>query len=233
MDVIDLDLAKYERLAARFRARRARGESMLKAGIATGIAAFRRMIEQLEHMETRSRDPILLAGETGTGKSALCQRLYDLKKARQRLYYMVMQGESRSIHRAAPDGHGGFTAPTPLPEVITRGDSSNPAIDRHERFLLFLSTRPEGYGDADLYLSVRRGQGAGAIWSEPHNLGPLVNTADQEFCPAISPDGKYLFFSRSKRIPGASPPAYAWENIYYVPVRMLPALAQAVARPAP
>ena len=85
IDVIDLDLAKYERLAARFRARRARGESMLKAGIATGNAAFNRVIEQLEHVATRSRDPILIGGETGTGKSALCQRLFELKKARQHL----------------------------------------------------------------------------------------------------------------------------------------------------
>jgi transcriptional regulatory protein RtcR len=85
VDVIDLDLAKYERLAARFRARRTRGESLLKAGIATENAAFNQLIEQLEHVATRSRDPMLIGGETGTGKSALCQRLYELKKARQRL----------------------------------------------------------------------------------------------------------------------------------------------------
>ncbi len=85
IQLIDLDLAKYERLAARFRARRARGESMLKAGIATGNAAFNKLIEQLEHVATRSRDPILIGGETGTGKSALAARLYELKKARQHL----------------------------------------------------------------------------------------------------------------------------------------------------
>ncbi|HRC59085.1 MAG TPA: RNA repair transcriptional activator RtcR family protein, partial [Kofleriaceae bacterium] len=85
VEVIDLDLAKYQQLAARFRARRAVGESMLKAGIATGNPAFNRMIERLEQVATRSRDPLLITGETGTGKSALCQRLFELRRARLRL----------------------------------------------------------------------------------------------------------------------------------------------------
>lgn len=85
LDVIDLELAKYDRLAARFRARQHMGASLLKAGIETRNAAFNRLIEQLEQVATRSRDPILLAGETGTGKSALCRQIYELKRARQHL----------------------------------------------------------------------------------------------------------------------------------------------------
>jgi transcriptional regulatory protein RtcR len=85
VDVIDLDLGKYDRLAARFRARQARGESLLKAGIDTRSAPFNRLIEQLEQVATRSRDPILLSGETGTGKSELCRRIYELKRARHQL----------------------------------------------------------------------------------------------------------------------------------------------------
>jgi transcriptional regulatory protein RtcR len=85
VDVIDLDLSKYDRLAARFRARQARGASLLKAGIDTRSAAFNRLIEQLEQVATRSADPILLSGETGTGKTELCRRLYELKRARHQL----------------------------------------------------------------------------------------------------------------------------------------------------
>lgn len=85
LDVIDLDLAKYDQLAARFRARQSRGASLLKAGIDTRNAAFNRLIDELEQVATRSRDPILLAGETGTGKTALTRRIYELKRARQHL----------------------------------------------------------------------------------------------------------------------------------------------------
>jgi transcriptional regulatory protein RtcR len=85
IDVIDLDLAKYDRLAARFRARQARGASLLKAGIDTRNKAFNQMIDELEQVASRSRDPLLLTGETGTGKTALCARIYELKRARQHL----------------------------------------------------------------------------------------------------------------------------------------------------
>jgi transcriptional regulatory protein RtcR len=85
LDVIDLDLARYDRLAARFRARQHQGASLLKAGIDTRNAAFNRLIDELERVATRSRDPILLTGETGTGKTALCRRIYELKRARQHL----------------------------------------------------------------------------------------------------------------------------------------------------
>lgn len=85
LDIIDLDLAKYDRLTARFRARQHQGASLLKAGIDTRNAAFNRLIDELERVATRSRDPILLSGETGTGKSALCRRVYELKRARQHL----------------------------------------------------------------------------------------------------------------------------------------------------
>jgi transcriptional regulatory protein RtcR len=84
-DVIDLQLEKFDRLAARFRARQARGASLLKAGIPTRNPAFNTMIEELEHVASRSRDPLLLTGETGTGKTALCQRLHELKRLRQHL----------------------------------------------------------------------------------------------------------------------------------------------------
>jgi transcriptional regulatory protein RtcR len=85
LDVIDLDLGKYDRLAARFRARQARGASLLKAGIDTRSPAFNLLIDELEQVASRSRDPILLTGETGTGKSELCRRVYELKRARHQL----------------------------------------------------------------------------------------------------------------------------------------------------
>lgn len=131
-----------------------------------------------------------------------------------------------AISRAARTAGGRYAQPERLPDVINGGGASNPYIDRRERFLLFFADRPGGAGGTDLYLSVRQPDS----WSEPESLGPLVNTPDQEFCPAISPDGKYLFFSRSRPIAGSSPPRFEWENIYYLPVSKLPALARALTR---
>lgn len=85
VEVIDLELARYDRLAARFRERTQTGTSLLKQGIPTKNPRFNAMIDELEQVASKSKDPLLLVGETGTGKTALARRLHELKQARQHL----------------------------------------------------------------------------------------------------------------------------------------------------
>ncbi len=77
--VIDLDLSRYDRLAARFEEERRVGVDLLKAGIDTRNAQFNGMIERIERVALRSNDPILLGGATGVGKTQLARRIFDLK----------------------------------------------------------------------------------------------------------------------------------------------------------
>jgi len=85
VEIIDLELARYDRLAARFRERTRTGTSLLKQGIATRNARFNAMIDELEQVASKSKDPLLLIGETGTGKTALARRIHELKQVRQHL----------------------------------------------------------------------------------------------------------------------------------------------------
>ena len=52
---------------------------------------------------------------------------------------------------------------------------------------------PPGAGKGDLFVSYRRDEGG---WGQPFSLGEGINTDQHEFCPMVTPDGKYLFFSR-------------------------------------
>ncbi len=75
-------------------------------------------------------------------------------------------------------------------------DSSNnyhPFVAPDESYLIFNSMRTGGFGDPDLYVSFRRANGS---WTEPANLGASINSSDGDLCPVVSPDGKYLFFTR-------------------------------------
>jgi transcriptional regulatory protein RtcR len=83
--IIDLDLARYDRIAQRFAREHANTTSFLKSGIATRSPQFNRMIEQIERVSGKSRAPILLMGPTGAGKSQLARNLYELKRQRQGL----------------------------------------------------------------------------------------------------------------------------------------------------
>jgi transcriptional regulatory protein RtcR len=83
--LIDLDLSRYDSIARRFQKERIEGLSFLKAGIETRSPAYNRLVERLEQVAIASRDPVLLCGPTGSGKSHLARRVYELKRARRQV----------------------------------------------------------------------------------------------------------------------------------------------------
>lgn len=82
VEVIDLDLSKYDRLATRFAKEQAEARDFLRSGIATQNAAFNQLIDELEAVALRSTAPILLTGPTGAGKSHLARRVFELRESR-------------------------------------------------------------------------------------------------------------------------------------------------------
>ena len=81
--IIDLDLSKYDRIASRFRQEQREAVSYLKGGIDTRNSAFNHLIDRIEQVAIATRDPLLLMGPTGAGKSLLAKRIYELKKSRR------------------------------------------------------------------------------------------------------------------------------------------------------
>ena len=93
---------------------------------------------------------------------------------------------------------GGYTEVESLGSVLrTTSGESEPYVAPDESHLIFISqTRKGGHGGWDLWASFRESDGA---WTEPVNLGPDINTTDDEYGPRVTPDGKYLFFTRERR----------------------------------
>lgn len=80
INIINLDLSRYDKLAKRFEIERQDDLTFLKQGIDTKNAAFNKLIETIERVAVRSNDPILLTGPSGAGKSQLAKQIYLLKK---------------------------------------------------------------------------------------------------------------------------------------------------------
>ncbi len=83
--IFDLDLSKYDRIASRFQKEREESVEFLKMGIPTRNKGFNRLIERIEEVAIRSREPLLLTGPTGAGKSRLAKRIYQLKRERHQV----------------------------------------------------------------------------------------------------------------------------------------------------
>jgi beta-lactamase regulating signal transducer with metallopeptidase domain len=94
--------------------------------------------------------------------------------------------------RTARDGEWG--EPVNLcPTVNTPHTDAFPCISADGLSLYFMSDRPGGLGEHDIWVSTRTTKNG--EWGEPVNLGPVVNSSRDEIGPAISPDGLTLFFS--------------------------------------
>jgi hypothetical protein len=80
-------------------------------------------------------------------------------------------------------------------KINTNYDESFPFIDPDERFIIFASKRPGGYGLHDLFISSRNQDDT---WNDPIHLGPQINSSEEDAFPYISPDGLYFFFTTFK-----------------------------------
>ncbi len=64
-------------------------------------------------------------------------------------------------------------------------------------YIIFSSqNRDNTIGKQDLYISFKDKKGN---WTKSVNMGPKVNSKDDEICPSVSIDGKYMFFTSRRR----------------------------------
>jgi hypothetical protein len=86
--------------------------------------------------------------------------------------------------------------PVKLSEAINKGRVSSPCLPPDCTYMIFHSNLAGGHGGYDLYVSFKDESGN---WTEAKNMDN-INTPVDEGGPTISPDGKYLFFSRDGNI---------------------------------
>ena len=76
-------------------------------------------------------------------------------------------------------------------EINTGKQNVHPFIAPDESYILWDSTRDNGYGGSDIYVSFQQEDGS---WGVAINLGDKINTSASERGGYVTPDGKYLFF---------------------------------------
>ncbi|HQO31286.1 MAG TPA: OmpA family protein [Chitinophagales bacterium] len=88
---------------------------------------------------------------------------------------------------------GNWTAAMGIGKPInTSAWEAQPSFSSDGRALYFSSSRPGGLGGKDIWVSYLDEQ---LKWSEPQNLGPNINTANDDQCPFIHADNQTLYFT--------------------------------------
>lgn len=100
-----------------------------------------------------------------------------------------------SIIDRRPDGSFNFPEPIYVHDFYSRSPEVNLCMSWDGDVLLLSLNRQDSYGDNDLYVCFKLKQN---LWSEPINLGPVINSASREMTPFITNDKTRLFFASNR-----------------------------------
>ncbi len=104
-----------------------------------------------------------------------------------------------------------WTEPKNIGQVVNTGESeSTPFIAPDGVTMYFSSSGHVGYGNNDIFLT-RRLDDTWLNWSEPENLGPIVNTPQWDGYFSVAAQGDYAYFSSVENSLGA-------EDIYRIKI---------------
>ncbi|MFK7946974.1 MAG: OmpA family protein [Saprospiraceae bacterium] len=138
---------------------------------------------------------------SGNGKFFYFSRNNDIPNKNGNKYTMAIYVAERTI--------AGWKTPQVLPICNENFSFMHPAASFTGDTLYFITDKPGGFGETDIYMTyrkeIKKRNKKGELevvekWMLPTNLGAGVNTAEREAFPYVSNDGK-LYFS-SKGHPG-------------------------------
>ncbi|MCJ7459885.1 MAG: dockerin type I domain-containing protein, partial [candidate division Zixibacteria bacterium] len=111
------------------------------------------------------------------------------------LYFCQLEGNNHVQIYMAKNNNGVYETPVKLGnEINSFYIAAHPFIAADENYLLFdaLPNYPTS-GESFLYISFKRPDDS---WYPAIKLNNLINATSFQYCASISPDGKYLFFTR-------------------------------------
>ncbi|SEN37440.1 Outer membrane protein OmpA [bacterium A37T11] len=113
---------------------------------------------------------------------------------RQLLIYTRRANDHENFYQSGADSSGKWQTAVPLRGSVNSENYNEGAhcITPDGKYLFFTGcNRPGGMGSCDIYVARREGL---HTWGEPYNLGAPVNTPGWEAQPALSADGRTLYF---------------------------------------
>ena len=90
--------------------------------------------------------------------------------------------------------NGKYSTPVNIGLPINTQGALHAYVAPDKSYMIFNSPREGSHTKLDLWISFSNTDGS---WTKPQNLGKEINSgADAILCPTITPDGKYMFFTK-------------------------------------
>jgi OOP family OmpA-OmpF porin len=103
---------------------------------------------------------------------------------------------ARDLYVSFLQKDGIWTQPLHMGPVInTAGEEEGPFLMPDKKTLFFTSEGHSGYGKKDIFVT-RRLDNSWTSWTEPENLGPVINTEVDDMFLFIPHDGSFAYFCR-------------------------------------
>ncbi|PIY13111.1 MAG: hypothetical protein COZ18_00485 [Flexibacter sp. CG_4_10_14_3_um_filter_32_15] len=152
------------------------------------------------------------------------ERLPDVINARKLQYFAVLTADEEEMYFTARDGDDPradedilrsikkdsvWQTPEKVEELNTRSNEGTCTISADGRTIIFTVCENSGrqvYGSCDLFISEKQGD----KWSEPKNMGNLINTKHWETQASLSADGRTLYFVSTR--PGGYGRSDIWKS---------------------
>ena len=91
-----------------------------------------------------------------------------------------------------------------------QGGGYNSMVSPDGSFFIFTThAYPNDFGGGDLYICFRD---PGSDWGKAINMGEAINSEFTEYCPSLSPDGKFFFFTSNRK---------GSEDIYWIDAQII------------
>jgi WD40-like Beta Propeller Repeat len=125
--------------------------------------------------------------------------LYPTVSLKGTMYFQAIFDDtfgSKDIYYSVLDS-GKYSYPIHLNESINSTQSEGDVLIAPDESYLIVDCngRSDSQGGADLYISFRKKDGS---WTKLKNMGPEINSAASDYCPMLSPDSKYFFFTSTR-----------------------------------
>jgi outer membrane protein OmpA-like peptidoglycan-associated protein len=126
-----------------------------------------------------------ICGIAPNGKSILLNNIYGIDGQMEK---------GVSISYLLRTGDWSFPKALKIRNFKNKSKYSEYSLAPNSKILLMTTEMKDSYGEKDIYVSFWKSDDT---WTEPLNIGPVVNSGESESTPFIAPDGVTMYFSSS------------------------------------